>query len=203
MQITKDIDVLSDPEVCRCIAAQTESMMGFWKSAKGWAPVEAAGLLSRSMLEWQSSLADVLETWLNCQTDGQLILAWANLGALVEGQLKLFLSVYYKDYLNPEQLGVRKRGMKLDPDGCALNDLREFFAKKVWREGFNWDVWIKHVQERRNSIHAFNYRDIGSFSEWRNDLRLYLRFIRDLDSRLPYPEHCLDSSDFLDESAYS
>lgn len=200
MQIDKDIAILSDAEVCRSIATRTEEMMGFWKSAKGWAPVEAAGLLSRSMLEWQSSLSEALEMWLDCQTDGQLILAWANLGALVEGQLKLFLSVFYKDYLKPAQVGVIKRGTKLDPDGCGLNDLRQFFAKEVWREEFDWDVWIKHVQERRNSIHAFKHRDIGTFAEWRNDLRLHLGFIHDLDSRLPYPENG-SYRDFTDECA--
>ena len=156
--------------------------MKFWNSAKGRAPVEAAGLLSRSMLDWQSSLSEMLGNWLHCQTEGLLILAWANLGALVEGYLKLFLSVYYKNYLKPEQVSIRKKGKsdkKLAPEGCMLNDLREFIVKEVWREGFNWDNWIKHVQERRK------HRNIGTVTEWRYTLRIHLSFIRDLDSRLP------------------
>lgn len=28
-----------------------KGMMGFWKEAQGWAPIEAAELLSKSMLE--------------------------------------------------------------------------------------------------------------------------------------------------------
>lgn len=62
-----------------------QSMMGFWKDAHGWAPIEAAELLNKSMLEWQSSLAEQLSAWRGCLSDGQLILAWANVGALVEG----------------------------------------------------------------------------------------------------------------------
>ena len=67
-------------------------MMGFWKEAHGWAPIEAAELLNKSMLEWQGSLAEQLSVWCGTLTDGQLILAWANLGALVEGQMKLLFT---------------------------------------------------------------------------------------------------------------
>jgi hypothetical protein len=70
-----------------------------------------------------------------------------------------------------------------------LGQLRAFFSKmKIWTQEFDWDAWITHIAERRNSIHAFKRRDIGSFEEWRKDLRIHLSFIQDLDSRLPYPE---------------
>jgi hypothetical protein len=85
---------LSHAEICECIETLTTKMMDFWKSAHGWAPIEAAGLLNISMLEWQSSLSSSLHRWLSATSNGDLILAWANLGALVEGQLKLFLSIY-------------------------------------------------------------------------------------------------------------
>jgi hypothetical protein len=74
----------------------------FWKAAHGWAPLEAAGLLSKSRLDWQVSLSCSLRLWLrepaNSLSDGELILAWTNLGSLIEGTLKLFLSVYYNDF---------------------------------------------------------------------------------------------------------
>ena len=47
----------------------------------------------------QASLATSLSRWVGATSDGDLILAWANLGTLVEGQLKLFLCVYYEDYM--------------------------------------------------------------------------------------------------------
>lgn len=82
---TERVEDLPIEEVCRRVGRLTSSMMTFWKSADGWASVEAAGLLNKSMLEWQASLADSLARWLEATTDGDLILAWANLGALVEG----------------------------------------------------------------------------------------------------------------------
>lgn len=50
-------------------------------------PLEAAELLSRSRLDWQVHLATCLRDWLPGErklTEGHLILAWANLGALIE-----------------------------------------------------------------------------------------------------------------------
>ena len=101
-------------------------MMGFWKEAHGWAPIEAAELLNKSMLEWQGSLAEQLSVWCGTLTDGQLILAWANLGALVEGQMKLLLSVYYQDDLTDAD-AIKKKGHTLDPDGVTLEPLILFF----------------------------------------------------------------------------
>jgi hypothetical protein len=48
--------------------------------------------------------------------------------------------------------------------------------------------WIQRIQDRRNTIHAYKKREIGSFEEWRADLRIHLKFIRELNSRFPYPD---------------
>lgn len=189
MPMTPDRDIISLPEseVCERIATLTGQMMSFWESPHGWAPIEAADLLNRSMLEWQTSLAATLSRWLSSSSDGELILAWANLGALVEGQLKLLLSVYYRDYQNDAD-AIRRRGRVQDPDECMLQPLRQFFVNKIWIRGTNWNPYVEHVQQRRNAIHAFRHRDLGSFDEWKNYLRLHLSFLRDVNGRLPYPD---------------
>ena len=83
-------------------ALNCRKLARFWKAAHGWAPIEAAGLLSKARLDWQVSLSSSLRNWLRdppaALSDGDLILAWTNLGALIEGTLKLFLSVYYNDF---------------------------------------------------------------------------------------------------------
>jgi len=109
--------------------------MDFWKSAHGWAPIEAAGLLNKSMLEWQASLSSSLRMWLCSSSDGDLILAWANIGALVEGQLKLFLSVWCNDYSADSDAIKDKRGRLQELDGSTLEPLRQFFVKRIWKEG--------------------------------------------------------------------
>lgn len=182
-----DIDDLDIEEVCERIVRLTTDMMTFWKAATGWAPEEEAGLLSRSMLEWQTSLAASLRHWIHATTDGDLILAWTNLGALIEGMLRLFLCVYYEDYQNDARPMI-KYGKMQQPDEASLDLLRQFFDRSVWTAGSDWNSYVEAVQLRRNAIHAFCPREIGTFHEWRNALRVHLAFVRDLNGRLPYPD---------------
>jgi hypothetical protein len=185
------VATFNDEETCTAIFQETTKIMEFWKhNSAGWAPAEAAELLTRSMLEWQSSLAESLKIWLGCKSEGELILAWVNLGSLVEGFLKLFLCVYYKDYAKDDAAAREKKSNHLiDPDGQELESLRVFFTKKVWHsdDEFDWDPWIRKIQQRRNTVHAYKKREIGSFEEWYGDLRIHLVFIMFLDGHLPYP----------------
>ena len=120
MTPNRDALEFSHEELCDRIEKLTTRMMDFWKSAHGWAPIEAAGLLNKSMLEWQASLSSSLRMWLCSSSDGDLILAWANIGALVEGHLKLFLSVWYNDYSADSDAIKDKRGRLQEPDGSTF-----------------------------------------------------------------------------------
>ncbi|WP_041917333.1 hypothetical protein [Desulfitobacterium dehalogenans] len=186
-----DTQEMSLKEVVGRIIDFNYSLRDFWSSAKGWAPPEAADLLTRSRLDWQVSLSHCLNLWLeetvSEEADGRLILAWSNLGSLVEGTMKLLLSVFYKDYLNDVEQ-VKKRGKLVEPDQLELEQMRQFFNKRIWKPEDSWDEWILHIQWRRNAIHAFKDREIGSFDEYRNDLRMYLKFMRYVNFRLPYPD---------------
>ena len=63
-----------------------------------------AEVLGRGSLDWHASLARTLSLWMpeadNTAPDaqGRLILAWANLGALVEWTLRWFAAAYAKEY---------------------------------------------------------------------------------------------------------
>lgn len=89
-------------EAIKRIIKLNEGLCKFWSNSSGWAPIEAAQLLSKSRLDWQVELSRTLLIWTvtadDAEKNGRLILGWANLGSLLEGTLKLFLSVYYKDY---------------------------------------------------------------------------------------------------------
>jgi hypothetical protein len=188
MEMTPDTDTLeyTGEELCSRIAILTGCIMDFWEDG-GWASQDAARLLDKSMLRWQVSLARSLARWIGATSEGDLILAWANLGAIVEGQLKLFLCVYYDDYRS--DVDVISKGRELaDPDGCRLEALRQFFVKHIWNTRRNWNPYVEMVQQRRNAIHAFQKKDIGTFNEWASALRLHLSFLRDTGGGLPYPD---------------
>lgn len=180
---------MSTDEVVNRIIALNDGLRQFWTKADGWAPIEVAQLLSKSRLDWQVSLSICLKIWLEeplpDDESGRLILSWTNLGSLVEGTMKLFLSVWYKDYKNDVE-AIKKKGKLIDPDGLQLEPMRQFFRKRIWDE--NWDAWIQHIQQRRNAIHAYKNRDIGTFNGFFADVRKYLEFLRYINNKLPYPD---------------
>ena len=98
----KSIDAMAIAEVVDRIETLNQGIAKFWSKSDGWASVAAAGLLGKSRLDWQASLSGSLRLWIhepsNALTPAELILAWANLGSLVEGTIKTLLSVWYETY---------------------------------------------------------------------------------------------------------
>ena len=181
---------ISIEEVIQRIVKLNDGLRRFWIESEGWAPLEAAQLLSRSRLDWQVSLSNCLRIWVEDppleNSDGRLILGWANLGSLVEGTMKLFLSVWYEDYKDDEDYIVMRRGELQDPDRLQLDLMRQYFKKKIWDD--TWDKWVQQVQQRRNAIHAYKDRAIGTHSDLLAGMRKYLEFLRYINIRLPYPD---------------
>lgn len=179
------------------IETLNRNLAGFWKNADGWAPIEAAGLLGKSRLDWQVSLSSTLRMWLreppDSLSDGELILAWTNLGSLIEGTLKLFLSAYYSDFQNDisnlktANVYDHQKGKSKSPDSLTLDKLKKYCsaANLFDEEGA---ALIELVQARRNAIHAFKDRPIGDDAEFQNAIHCYLILLRAVNNQLPYPD---------------
>jgi hypothetical protein len=166
-----------------------EHIYDFWSNG-GWADEGASDKLSISRLDWQISLSKALHIWLNVpqqdENDGRLILAWANLGALVEGTMKWFLCVYYDDYLNNP---IRNKVKIIEPDFLMFEKIKKYFLKNVWtpKEADRWKPYLDLVQGRRNAIHAYRNRDIGDFSEFQDAVIKYRSFLLYVEGSVPYP----------------
>lgn len=172
------------------IARLTAHQAAFWSQAHGWADNRTADLLARAKLEWLVSLSRKLPWWLRPDIDpndpGTLILAWTNLGSLVEGTLKLWLAVYRFDY-ERDPLAPRDRAGKLcDPESLTLEPLKQFLRK---RDLISKDTaaFIEQVQTQRTAIHAFQPRALQSHAAFVLALRAYLLFLVEVDDSLPYP----------------
>lgn len=66
---------------------ETGNMAVLWKNSRGIAPDTVADKLDDAMLSWMVELTDTLKIWIDkgiFMTDGELILARTNMGALVE-----------------------------------------------------------------------------------------------------------------------
>jgi len=192
-------------EVISRISTKNDGIRNFWSDTHGWAPAEAAELLSNARLDRQVSLSSCLGLWSDEQEpgrrDGALILGWANLGALVEGTMKWFLCVYREDY--PEDgTAFRRKGKLLEPDSLKFDQLRRFFTDHVWvdSERDKWDQWLAGIRNRRNAIHSYRNHDIGDFDVLHMAYREYLAFLRDVHGRVPpYPDEAQEPYESLED----
>lgn len=189
-----DTQYLSDVDT---IVEIQHGLSDFWSKAEGWAPESAATLLSSSRLDWVASLAESLRRWdQDGLSDGDLILAWVNLGSLVEGTLKIFLAAYYEDYLNDSAtliaLGIKhhkgsKAGQPKNPDILTIDPILKFFKKKDLLSSADHD-FISIVQSQRNLIHAFVDKPLRPSNEFRAAVATYKIVLSKIAVQLPYPE---------------
>jgi hypothetical protein len=183
--------VQSHHSIVSDIVNENREIRRFWSNAHGWAPMEAAELLAKSRLDRQVSLSGCLRLWLERPTgddrDGRLILAWVNLGSLVEGTLKFFLSVYESNYSEaPRTRGQQKRPCEIDD--LRLEEMKQFFNEHVWTDPQkHWNDWLGKIQCRRNAVHAHRDRDIGTFEDFFAEMATYLDFLMELEGQVPKP----------------
>lgn len=124
-------------------------------------------------------------------TTGELILARANLGAVVESWLKFFYSVYYEDYCKSP---ITKSGKMVEPEKAQFEDLKNFSNGKLWDNANSSEyVWVDSVQKKRNAIHSFRYRDIGTTQEFLDDIEHLYDFVDNVLSHFPPLEDYIES----------
>lgn len=158
-----------------------------WKQSRGYAPDSAADKLDEAMLEWQSELTQALKIWIDkglAMTTGELILARANLGAVVESWLKFFYSVYYEDYCKSPI--TNNKGKMIEPEKASFDNLKDFSNGKLWDNANSSEyAWVDSVQKKRNAIHSFRYRDIGTTKEFLDDIDHLYDFVDNVLSHFP------------------
>lgn len=177
-------------EILNKIITKSHEVFSFWQDgACGWAPSSASNKLEYARIDWLSDLTDCLIIWdakMFSLTQGELLLAYANLGALVEGWLKLFYCIYYEDYSRNPFLSTK--GSVIEPNDMKFEFLKQFSRDILWNQTSDRERWIEKIQYRRNAIHAFNNRDLGENIELINNFKEFYLFICEIDSKLPYPD---------------
>ena len=166
-------------------------LIRYHKKARGWAPDRIADLTENAALDWMLSLTKTLDIWHEKasapMTDGEVILAYANIGILLESWLTLFLTVHLEDF-------EKDKKDKL-PCSMSLKELIDFMKEHVWQDEKHQDCisWMESIREKRNAVHAFRYRDIGTNKTLKIDLEKYDQFIVDeMAAPLYKDENCDD-----------
>lgn len=173
---------------------KTNNTILLWKDVYGIASNASATKLYKAMLEWQKELTDTLEIWINKGLDmstGELILARANLGSVVESWLKFFYCVYYDDYRKKPIIDKRKM---IEPENAKFEDLIDFSTGKLWADSDSPEyLWADTVRYKRNAIHSFKYRDIGTPQDFLDDMNHLYDFVDNILSYLPPIEDYIES----------
>lgn len=101
--------------------------------------------------------------------------------------MKWFLSVFYNDYLaNP----AKQKEKMTEPDDIVFKRLIDFFSRTVWNESQRqeWKFFTDDVRCRRNAIHAYKNRVLGTHEEFCEAVVKYRMFLLDHERRVPYPD---------------
>jgi len=177
----------------------TNNFIVLWQHIDGIAPPSVEEKFAKAMLKWLGCLTDTLDLWINKvdnMTEGELILARVNLGALVECWLKMFYCAYYEDYLK-EPLQKKKKGKNIvvEPEKLSFEQLKQFGIDKLYKKNSDRYNWINSVQDKRNAVHLLKYREIGTPTLFVNDVIEYCTFVNDMYSSFPSIEDCIDNCD--------
>lgn len=173
----------SDYDILRIQTSNTAIM---WKESRGIAPDSVADKMDDAMLSWMSELTDTLKIWIDkgiSMTDGELIFARTNMGALVESWLKFFYCVFYEDYIkNPKTV----KGKMVEPNNMKFEDLKNFSNGILWDDNKSaMYIWVDKIQHYRNAVHAFNYRDIGTPVEFMSDMDEFYKYVDHILNHIP------------------
>ena len=177
------------------LTIQTNNVSLLWKNVHGIAPDNAAKKLDIAMLDWQSELTKTLKIWIDKGLDmtvGELILARANLGAVVESWLRFFYCVFYDDYIN--QPMVNKKGKVLEPEkDMRFEDLKNFSTGILWDDDKSSDyLWVDSIQHKRNAIHSFTYKELGTPADFLLDVDRLCEFVDMILNHLPPVEEYIE-----------
>lgn len=158
-----------------------------WKEAahQSIPPQLAAKKIDDAMLDWMRELTKTLRLWTDkggLMTSGELILARANLGAIVESWHKFFYCVYVDDYQKNPIPGSKGA---IAPNDLSFEDLKRYSRGILYTPNDDFDNWVSRVQSKRNAIHSFNYREIGSADDFYDDIEKLYDFIELITDRVP------------------
>ena len=85
---------------------------------------------------------------------------------------------------NPKK---NKNGKILEPEkDLRFEDLKKFSTGILWNnESSDEYILVDNIQHKRNAIHSFTYKDIGTASDFLKDIDQLCKFIDKIIDRLP------------------
>ncbi len=170
------------------IRKRSKNILNFWKKPHNWIPEQCREEVLLPNIQWYLQLTECLEIWSNKEgeaTTEELCLAYAILGELIEGWLRLYYCIYFAHYMALEDSGKNKIKKQ---EEMTFEELEDFARGKVWQKGDGYDFFVTQIKSKRKCVSEDNKDRIGVLDDFLFDLDLYEEFIENIDIRLPYPD---------------
>lgn len=177
------------------IRIRTKNNEILWEDIHGITTEDTANIMDKAMLNWLTELTNTLEIWIQKgenMTTGELLLARVNIGSIVESWLRHFYTAYHEDYMkNP--IKDKKHKVKAPEKDLSFEELKNFSISILWKDK-NDDMykWVDSVQHKRNAVHSYIYKDIGTPRNFLDDIDMLRKFIELIERRLPSILDCLE-----------
>ncbi len=170
------------------LVGMTEDIVSFWSRdviIMDWATDEVADELSKISFTKVIAIVHSLDLFIekDLLTDGELLLAWTQLGSIAEWYLKFFLCISTADYLKNPKYWPNKIDI-INP-----HELKFEYAKQVFRAEGILDKelinTIEVIQYNRNAIHLTSSREVAGEDEYRSAIHGFIKIVKEIYIRLP------------------
>ena len=82
----------------------------------------------------------------------------------------------------------------VEPENAKFEDLQNFSKEKLWGdEESEKYIWVDSIRRKRNAIHSFKYKEIGTVNNFFDDMDYLYIFVDDIISSLPPIEDCIET----------
>lgn len=148
------------------------------------------------MLDRLTELTDALEIWINKglrMTTGELLLAYVNLGSIVESWLRHFYTAYNNDYKsNP--IKSKNKTTKNSWKEASFDDLQKYSIGILWKnKNDRLYQWVDSIRDKRNAVHSYLRKELGTPQNFINDIDYLKDFIKLIVEHLPPVLDCLET----------
>ncbi len=153
-------------------------------------------LLTNVNFKRVKGLTKTLRLWTDKEklNEGEIVLAYANLGSLVESWLKLFLVIYVRNYdictlciLREEAFDSNYKYRVKSPDKLKFIDLNKIARRTFLNKNEELQEFTENVRIKRNAIHSFRVSEynLGEIKDFNDNIYLFHGFLEEINNHFP------------------
>ena len=148
--------------------------------------LKALAYVLRVNYKFKEDMVIFLDDNSELEEKGLLLQSWISLGAILEGTMLLFLSIYNHSYDNDPVLNRDNKKIKIKE--LKLFDLIKYFFDKeegIFKGGTFDENEVHIIRIEKDLVHLFNNKLLKSWNDFSHYLKIVIELLLELISRLP------------------